>query len=46
MKKDIGLTDLVAIGILAVIVYAVFGNIGLAIMALVMLWKYARKEKA
>lgn len=46
MQNDIGLKDLAAMGLLGVVIYAVFGNIGLAIFALVLLFKYSRKEKA
>ena len=46
MQNDIGLKDLAAIGLLGVVVYAVFGNIGLAVLALALLFAYSRKEKA
>ena len=46
MQNDIGLKDLAAMGLLGVVIYAVFGNIGLAIFALILLFKYSRKEKA
>lgn len=46
MRNDIGLKDLVALGLMGVIIYTVFGNIGLAVMALILLLKYAKNEKA
>ena len=46
MKEDFGLRDLVALGLMGIIVYSVFGNIGLAVMALILLLMYAKKEKA
>lgn len=42
--KDISLKNLVALGLMGVIVYTIFGNVGLAVMALVLLLKYAKSE--
>lgn len=42
--EDFSLKDLVALGLLGVIVYAIFGNVGLAVMALVLLLKYAKSD--
>ena len=43
--ENFGLKDLVALGLLGVIVYAIFGNVGLAVMALILLLKYSKSEK-
>lgn len=43
--ENFGLKDLVALGLLGVIVYTIFGNVGLAVMALILLLKYSKSEK-
>lgn len=46
MVENFGLKEIAIIGLSAVIAYMLLGNVGLAITALVVLLKLAKKEKA